>query len=127
MATRNEIISALHTAPGQWVLALTGGGASAAAALLSVPGGSRTLLEVIIAYSEAALAEFLSRAPEQSCSVATSQAMAHSAYTRAQWLATGAHVLGLGCTASLVSERPSAATIGLMSARWMAPSYGPGQ
>jgi len=101
----NQLIVALHAAPAQWVLVLTGGGASAAAALLSVPGGSRTLLEIVVPYCERSLAEFIGRQPESSCSAATSQAMARQALARARWLAPG-EVFGLASTASLVSDRP---------------------
>ena len=40
--TTRKLIEALHGAPGRCVLAVTGGGASALAALLEVPGASRT-------------------------------------------------------------------------------------
>jgi hypothetical protein len=101
-----DLIVGLHAAPAQWVLALTGGGASVAGHLLSVPGGSRTILEIVVPYHEQALAEFLGRRPESHCSVSTSQAMARRALERAQWLAPEGQVYGLGCTASLVSDRP---------------------
>src|SRR5438132_756094 len=100
------LIEAIHRTRFKCVLALTGGGTCAAAQLLSVPGGSRTVLEVIVPYHEQALVEFLGRRPEQSCSEETSQAMARRAYERAAWLAPGERVVGLGCTASLATDRP---------------------
>ena len=103
---RHDLIATLHARPAQWVLALTGGGASAAGELLSVPGGSRTILEIVIPYHAQAVAEFLGHQPNNFCSVATSQAMAWRALDRALWLAPGKQVFGLGCTASLVSDRP---------------------
>src|SRR5262249_40422080 len=42
----------------------------------------------------------------QFCSAATSRAMAQRAYERAQWLAPAETVVGLGCTASLATDRP---------------------
>lgn len=102
----HNLVVALHTAPGQWVLALTGGGASAAGDLLNVPGGSRTLLEIVVPYHDRALVDFLGQRPDNYCSVAVSQAMARRALERARWLAPGEQVFGLGCTASLVSDRP---------------------
>ncbi|HWY86328.1 MAG TPA: hypothetical protein VNX28_06375, partial [Gemmataceae bacterium] len=60
----HDLIVGLHATPAQWVLALTGGGASVAGHLLSVPGGSRTLLEIVVPYHEQALAEFLGRPPD---------------------------------------------------------------
>src|SRR5437868_3232769 len=101
------LIEALHReAPYRYVLALTGGGAAAAAQLLNVPGGSRTLLEVVIPYGENALAEFLGRTPEQFCSPATGLALARRALERARSLAPGQEVAGVGCTASLATDRP---------------------
>src|SRR5437667_73710 len=43
-----RLIARLHQAPCRYVLGLTGGGASAAGWLLAVPGGSRTVLEVVV-------------------------------------------------------------------------------
>jgi hypothetical protein len=105
-ATRT-LIEALHReAPCRYVLALTGGGTGAAAQLLNVPGGSRTLLEVVVPYSEQALSNFLGRAPEQFCSPATGLALARRALERARHLAPGQPVAGIGCTASLATDRP---------------------
>jgi hypothetical protein len=104
-ATAN-MISALHAHPARWVLAITGGGASAVGELLSVPGGSRTLLEIVVPYHEQALADFLGYRPDAFCSPETSIALAHGALARARWLAPGQGAFGLGCTASLVSDRP---------------------
>jgi hypothetical protein len=100
------LIAALHRAERQYVLALTGGGSGAAAQLLRVPGGSRTILEIIVPYSEQALADFLGRDVTRHCSAESSRAMAFRARDRARWLAPEHRVLGLGCTASLVTDRP---------------------
>jgi hypothetical protein len=74
--------------------------------LLAVPGASRTVLEVIVPYHEEALADFLGRRPEQFCSAPTSRDMARRAFERAAWLAPGGTVVGLGCTATLATDRP---------------------
>jgi hypothetical protein len=101
------LIALLHQrAPYHYALALTGGGAGAAAWLLSVPGGSRTLLEVVVPYGEEALCEYLGRRPASFCSADTARAMAARARERARWLVPGAPVAGVGCTASLRSDRP---------------------
>src|SRR2546430_85232 len=73
------LVAALHAKPRPVVLAVTGGGASAVAALLGVPGASRTVLEAVVPYHERALAEFLGFAPAQACSGETSRAMARRA------------------------------------------------
>ncbi len=101
-----HLIDALHRSPGQCALAVTGGGAGAAAWLLSVPGGSRTVLEVQVPYHEQALTEYLGHRPESFCSAATGRELATRAYERAGWLAPGAAVVGVGCTASLATDRP---------------------
>jgi hypothetical protein len=104
-AVRN-LIARLHAGPSRYVLSATGGGAGAAAWLLAVPGGSRTVLEVVVPYAEQALAAFLGRRPESFCSAATAGEMAVRACERARWLAPGEAVAGVGCTASLRSDRP---------------------
>lgn len=101
-----HLIQALHRAPYQYVLAVTGGGAQAVATLLNVPGGSRTILEALVPYADGSLADFLGRHPEQSCSPETSRTLAQRAFERARRLAPLARAAGLGCTASLVSDRP---------------------
>jgi Cytidylyltransferase-like len=102
----SRLIALLHQSPYRCVLAVTGGGASAIAWLLSVPGGSRTVLEASVPYSEESLREYLGHTPESFCSVAASQDMAVRAQQRARRLAPGAPTAGVGCTASLVSDRP---------------------
>jgi hypothetical protein len=101
-----HLIEAIHGAGTKAALAMTGGGASAAGFLLNVPGGSRTVLEVRIPYGAQTLAEYLGHHPEQSCSVEVAREMATRAHERAGWLAPGERVVGVGCTASLVSDRP---------------------
>jgi nicotinamide mononucleotide (NMN) deamidase PncC len=112
-----RLIEQIHAAPQQAVIVVTGGGASAISALLAVPGGSRTLLEAIVPYSEPALADWLGgRRPEQFCVEETALAMAAVAFQRAcQLQAAGESAsslvdhrpaVGVACTASLVSDRP---------------------
>jgi nicotinamide mononucleotide (NMN) deamidase PncC len=101
-----RLIEKLHRSASRLVLAVTGGGTGAAAWLLSVPGGSRTVLEVTVPYHEQALTDFLGGRPSSFCSAETSRAMARRARDRARWLAPGEAVVGVGCTASLRSDRP---------------------
>ncbi len=101
-----QLIETLHQAPDKCVLALTGGGTSAAAQLLEIPGGSRTILEVIVPYGDQALEDFLGQRPEHFCSPETSLLLARRAAARAFWLAPRDPVVGLGATASLASDRP---------------------
>jgi hypothetical protein len=101
-----RLIQAAHVGGHKCVVCLTGGGASAAAYFLSVPGASRTVLEICIPYNDQALIEYLGGRPEQFCSPYTAKEMARRAYERARWLAPGQPVIGLGCTASLATDRP---------------------
>jgi hypothetical protein len=101
-----RLIEALHQASFRCVVAVTGGGTRAAAHLLGVPGASRTVLEVLVPYDDRSLTEFLGRRPEQSCSAETSRMMAGRARERARWLVPGENVVGVGCTASLATDRP---------------------
>src|SRR5262250_3346102 len=101
------MIADVHGSGHRAVLAITGGGTGAIAELLRVPGGSRLLLEAIVPYDARALGEFLGVAPLQACSAETAAAMADRARARASALAEpGAATVGLGATASLVSDRP---------------------
>jgi hypothetical protein len=99
------LIDSLHQVRFRYLLALTGGGVQAAGWLLTVPGGSRTVLEVIVPYHDLALADFLGRTPEQFCSLETALDMAVQAEQRAMWLSPGEDVFGIGCTASLATDR----------------------
>jgi nicotinamide mononucleotide (NMN) deamidase PncC len=102
----NDLIVSLHRQPIPAVVAITGGGASAVAALLAVPGASRSILEALVPYHPDALADFLGFAPPQACSAETARAMARRAFDRARKLAPGVPVAGVGCTASLATDRP---------------------
>jgi hypothetical protein len=107
-----EAIAHIHDSGKQGVIAVTGGGSAAIAALLAVPGASRFLLEARIPYCTAALDEFLGAKPEQYCSDRTARAIAMAAFWRARKLAGPADIdhasqlIGLGATASLASDRP---------------------
>jgi nicotinamide mononucleotide (NMN) deamidase PncC len=104
-AVRN-LIADLHQRSPAYVLALTGGGVGLASWLLAVPGGSRSVLEVVVPYSQQALSEFLGHHPASFCSSETARLMAQRAHARAGWLAPGSRVAGVACTASLRSDRP---------------------
>lgn len=102
-----RLIAETQASGRQAVLAITGGGTGAIAELLRVPGGSRLLLEALVPYDARALADFLGAEPEQACSAETAVAMAERARRRATALARAeATPIGLGATASLVSDRP---------------------
>jgi len=103
-----SLVRRIHDAPGKVVLAVTGGGSGAIAELLQVPGASRTLIEALVPYAAGALDEFLGGAPDGYCSSRTARAMAMTGFQHGLRLfpdeAQG--LLGVGCTASLTSDRP---------------------
>jgi hypothetical protein len=103
---RTALVAAIHDAPPLLVAAVTGGGVAAIGDLLSVPGASRTVLEVVVPYAAASLAAWTGSEPEQATSVGTAVAMAERAAARAAQLAPDSEVLGLGVTAALVTDRP---------------------
>lgn len=121
-----DLVRSIHAAGVRFVLAITGGGSGAIRDLLVVPGGSRVLVEAIVPYAAEALARWLGVAPEQFCSPTTARGMAMRAFERATSYEAdnaaqtepavaasvpAAHIasvayLGLGCTASLATDRP---------------------
>lgn len=102
-----KLVAEIHESPKKVVLALSGGGSLAIGRLLEVPGATRTVLEAIAPYSTRAMIDWLGGRPDQSCSARTARAMAVAAFHRARRLDPGESLLaGVGCTASLVSDRP---------------------
>jgi hypothetical protein len=108
-AAWQEVALAIHNSGRQLVVALTGGGSGALAALLQTPGASRSVLEAVVPYSLSALIEWIGGKPDQACSEPTARAMAMASFMRARRLAPEADVeslIGVGCTASLATDRP---------------------
>ncbi|MCI0491518.1 MAG: hypothetical protein L0Z07_01115 [Planctomycetes bacterium] len=103
-----NLIERFHAAGKQSVLAITGGGSSAIAALLEVPGASASVLEAVVPYAETALAQWLGGRPDHACSEWTARAMAMAAFERARSLsdADPRTFRGIGVTASLATTRP---------------------
>jgi nicotinamide mononucleotide (NMN) deamidase PncC len=102
-----RLIEQIHTSPTMAVIAVAGAGSAAVQWLLGVPGTSRTLLEVLIPYSPASLAELLGHEPEQAVSARTANEMARAAYHRAVRLRPDTvPVAGISCTAAIATDRP---------------------
>ena len=102
-----DVIRRIHASPAQAVVVVTGGGAQSISWLLTVPGASRTILEMLVPYSEPALTDFLGERPHQIASVETSEAMSRQAYSRAVELAEAdIPLVGVGCTAAIATDRP---------------------
>ena len=117
------------------VLAVSGGGSRAITEVLQRPGASRTVLEAIVPYSEAAMIAYLGGRLDQFCSPQTARAMAVAAWHRALRYETSAGrvnqggqshfrppplrvagakigtvpsvpLAGVACTAGLATDRP---------------------
>ena len=69
-------------------------------------GSSRTLLEATDHYAAASLVQAVGFEPESFASERVALALAQSAYRRAQVLAPDTPVFGLGCAASIATDRP---------------------
>jgi nicotinamide mononucleotide (NMN) deamidase PncC len=108
----HNAIERIHGSGKRLVVSITGGGSGAIAALLEVAGASATVLEAVVPYAAAALAQWLGGAPDHYCSERTARAMAMAAFQRAHELvaAGGAPdptaLRGIGATASLATTRP---------------------
>ena len=103
---RRNLVSNLHSASMKIVLAVTGGGAACIYDLLTVPGASQTVLEVVVPYSSSALKELLGKSSNQSVSLETAREMASVCRERAQILDPGnIQVAGVACTAALTTNR----------------------
>ena len=101
------LVEKLHGSPTLAVIAVAGAGGPAVSWLLGVAGASRTVLDIQVPYSAAALEELIGFEPRQAASRETALAMARSAYRRALRLREGrARVVGIGCTASIATDRP---------------------
>ncbi len=102
-----QLVQNIHDCSSQVVLVAAGAGTQALSDLLGVAGATRTLLEALIPYSEAAFNEFLGQKPPQYVADETARLMAGRAFTRARWLNPGdQRVLGLACTATIITDRP---------------------
>ncbi len=101
-----NIITDIHRSPHMMVLEFAGAGAQALAWLHSVGGSSRTVLEATDRYASTSLIEAIGFAPTQFTSPAVARAMAAGAYRRAgQLAAPDTPVVGVGCTATIATDR----------------------
>ncbi len=100
------LVQTLHDHRGRTVMVIAGAGSQALAWLLGVPGASRTLLEALVPYDWAAFDDFLGQAPPQYVADQTARLMAGRALSRARWLHGEDHLVGLACTATIITDRP---------------------
>jgi nicotinamide mononucleotide (NMN) deamidase PncC len=108
--SRRALVAAIHDTNARLVLAVAGGGNAVITDLLDVPGASRTVVEIVVPYSDASLADLLATDPPGTAgavSRATAEAMAAACLARARRLVPAdGPLLGVACTAALVSDRP---------------------
>jgi hypothetical protein len=106
--TTRHLIQAIHDSPPRAMFAAAGAGSRALADLLGVSGASRTLLEALIPYAADSFDEFLGLRPEQYVSADTARRMAGRALARARHLRELETwpLVGLACTAAIVTDRP---------------------
>lgn len=104
-----QLVQAVHDSPIRMVLVAAGAGTLALSDLLGVAGATRTMLEALVPYSSAAFDDFLGQTPPQYVALETARLLAGRAFTRARWLEalTGQNpVVGLACTATIITDRP---------------------
>lgn len=102
-----QLVQTIHDAPERIVLVAAGAGTEALSNLLGVAGATRTLLEALVPYSKAAFDEFLGQPPAKYVTERTARLLAGRAFTRARWLDAATNpVIGLACTATIVTDRP---------------------
>lgn len=102
-----QLVQTIHDAPERIVLVAAGAGTEALSNLLGVAGATRTLLEALVPYSKAAFDDFLGRPPAKYVTERTARLLAGRAFTRARWLEAATHpVVGLACTATIITDRP---------------------
>ncbi|KAG0456402.1 hypothetical protein HPP92_024190 [Vanilla planifolia] len=100
------LVEAVHLKPTQYVLFLAGGASQALGWLMSVPGASNTILEVVVPYSRPSMIQLLGKVPMQYTNQQIAEEMAVLAYNRALKLSkAGCAVVGVGFTGSLASKQ----------------------
>ena len=101
-----KLIEDIHATPQLIVYDFAGAGTQALAWLHGVGGSSRTILEATDRYAATSLVEAIGFEPRQFTSPEVARAMATNAYIRACNLAdTGTLVAGIGCTATIATNR----------------------
>ncbi|MGB3716823.1 MAG: hypothetical protein WA996_20585 [Candidatus Promineifilaceae bacterium] len=102
-----ELVKAIHDTPGRVMLVTAGAGTRALAWILGVAGASRTLLEALTPYDESSFDDFLGRRPAKYVVASTAGLLAGRAVVRARHLYRGEEpVIGLACSATIVTDRP---------------------
>ena len=101
-----QVVAAMHATPTALVYEFAGAGSDALAWLHAVAGSSRTVLEAVDRYSPGSLRDALGAHPSQAVSPEVAAGLAAHARRRALALAPeGVPVIGVGCTATIATDR----------------------
>ena len=103
---RTEIASALHAGPYAGVFTITGGGTLLISDLLTVPGGSASVLRAAVPYSRPALSATLGLTPLRACCEDVALGLAARGFVSASAEVGHDAALGFGMTAALVTRFP---------------------
>ena len=100
-----DLLTRIHATPHRMTLDFAGAGVQALAWLHSVGGSSRTVLEATDRYTPASLIEGVGFTPERFTSKRVAVALAANAYARAKALVPEPPLFGVGCTATIATDR----------------------
>jgi nicotinamide mononucleotide (NMN) deamidase PncC len=102
-----NLLKQIYQTNAKAVIATTGGGASAIAWIQSIPGSSQTFLKGEVPYHPDALEASLGFQPDQSVSEEVALVLAERSYNEACALTkSDTKSIGIGCTATLATDRP---------------------
>ena len=104
-AAPGPLLSRIHATPHRMVMNFAGAGSLALAWLHSVGGSSRTVLEATDRYASASLTGAVGFVPERFTSERVARRLALAAYRRARALEPAPPLFGLGCTATIATDR----------------------
>ena len=101
------LLNQIYQTNAKAVITTAGGGASAIAWIQSVPGSSRTFLKGAVPYHPDTLETSLGFQPDQSVSEEVALVLAEQSYNEAYSLTkSDTNSIGIGCTATLATDRP---------------------
>lgn len=101
----DPLLTRIHATPHRMTMNFAGAGAAALYWLHSVGGSSRTVLEATDRYTPTSLIGATGFTPKRFTSARVAKALASSALARAQELEANYPLFGLGCTATIATDR----------------------